>query len=446
MQETSGSGQTLVSADVVEGHIDMDVVVAKILALIIITSLTVLSGLLPCRLLQHFGRTMLKRKRNFDQGMSGAKCFSGGVFLGTCFLHLIPETRNKVDVILEHLGSRSKYPLAELLTIAGFFGVIFGEHVIRFIYYKVEEDRCCPNFETGSYSFDQDYVPAANDTEMDGCDLIECRSLHSLSQNNEGNSQQDLHFQSMDPHEENVNVPSININGLLPSHQATQVKQNFVPQNNPISSNSPNHNSAHGVQNDVTAQLCNSIKGCERFDMEIHPAPLQDLEVKTVVTEISNRGDESGKFHFRSVLLLAALSFHGVFEGMALGLQADICDVWIMCVAIVIHRGILSFGMSLQYARNNDRPSTIIFSISTFSIICVVGIVIGIAISTGAQLYNDVDIPNALLQSLATGTIFYIVFFNILFKELDGNRDVRKISCTFVGFAFMAVTLAVAKT
>ena len=110
------------SADDTDGQIDMDVVVAKILTLIIITVLTVLSGLLPCRLLQHFGRSMLKRRRTFDHAVAGAKCFSGGVFLGVCFLHLMPETRNKVDLILEHLGSRSKYPLAELLTIAGFFG------------------------------------------------------------------------------------------------------------------------------------------------------------------------------------------------------------------------------------------------------------------------------------------------------------------------------------
>ena len=425
------------SADDTDGQIDMDVVVAKILTLIIITVLTVLSGLLPCRLLQHFGRSMLKRRRTFDHAVAGAKCFSGGVFLGVCFLHLMPETRNKVDLILEHLGSRSKYPLAELLTIAGFFGVIFGEHVIRYIYYKIEEDSCCPNFDTDSYNFDQEYMRAINDAEIEGCDLIECKSLHSISQRSINNSEEDVNIQPLNTQEDNVNVPTINVNGRLPS--TTTLSQNGHV------SNSPKHNSSQSVHNDVSAQLGSTIRGVERFDMEIHPAPLQDLEVKTVVTEIS-KSEEAGKSHFRSVLLLAALSFHGVFEGMALGLQANESDVWIMCIAIVIHRGILSFGMSLNYARNNERPSTIIFSISTFSIICVVGIVIGIAISTGAQLYDDVDVPNALLQSLATGTIFYIIFFNILFKELDGNKDVKKISCTFVGFAFMAILLAVVKT
>lgn len=426
-------------ADDTDGQIDMDVVVAKVLALIIITILTVLSGLLPCRLLQHFGRTMLRRSRNFDHAVSGAKCFAGGVFLGTCFLHLIPETRSKVDIILENLGSRSKYPVAELLTIAGFFGVIFGEHVIRFIYYKIEEDNCCPNFESDSYSFDKDYIRSIHDAETEGCDLIECNSLHSISQKSLTNSQEDFNIQSLNTRQDSTNVPTININGKVPGN--TNVTQNCQVSN----SNSPNHNSCSSVHNEPTAQLCNSIKGVERFDMEIIPAPLQDLEVKTVVTEIS-KGEESTKSHFRSVLLLAALSFHGVFEGMALGLQSKESDVWIMCIAIVVHRGILSFGMSLQYARNNDRPSTIIFSISTFAIICVVGIVIGIAISTGAQLYDDVDVPNALLQSLATGTIFYIIFLNILFKELDGNKDVKKISCTFVGFASMAILLAVVKT
>ena len=365
------------------GEVDMDVVVAKIMTLIIITSLTVLSGLVPCRMMLHCAKTMLKRRRTFDYIVCGAKCFAGGVFLGTCFLHLIPETRNKVDAVLQQLGSRSKYPVAELLTIAGFFGVIFGEHFIRFLYYKFQEESCISSYDQDSYSFDQDFIPTTEDPALNGCD-IECKSLKSMSQTQLDNSQDNVHVHLHD------------------------VRDNDA-----------------------------------RIDMEIEPAPLQEMECKTVVTELS-RGEE-GKGQIRSVLFLTALSFHGVFEGMALGLQSLEGDVWVMCVAIAIHRSILSFGMGLQYSRNYERPATIVFVISAFSIICAVGIIIGICISAGAQLYTDVNVPNAILQSLATGTIFYIIFLNILFKELDGNKDVKKISCTFVGFAFMAVVFAIVK-
>lgn len=394
--------------------VDMDVVVAKVLSLVILTSITVLIGLLPCRLVKHFGRTMLRRKRVFDDMLCGAKCFSGGVFLGTCFLHLIPETRKKVDTLLNQLGSRSQYPVAELLTMVGFFAVVFCEHAIRYMYYRIQEDTCFPSYDHDSYSFDQEYYPPTEDPDLNGCELAECKSLRS-SYSYHGTSDEDIQTNDQT--------------------QSVTLEENL----NHINPNNPNNITMnHSVMNNS-----NSASHDNRFDMEIVPAPLPDLEVKTVVTEISRA--EEGRGQVRSVLLLTALSFHGVFEGMALGLQAQESDVWVMCVAIGIHRGILSFGLSLQYARNYENPSTIVFTISAFSIICAVGVIIGVAISTGAQLYNDVDVPNAILQSLATGTIFYIIFFNILYKELDGNKDVKKISCTFVGFSFMAIVLAVAK-
>ncbi|KAK3586655.1 hypothetical protein CHS0354_001263 [Potamilus streckersoni] len=369
-------------------EVDMDVVVAKILSLLIITTLTVLLGLVPYRLLKHCGTIMMKWRRSFDYILSGVRCFSGGVFLGTCFLHLMPETRNKVDELLEQIGSRSKYPVAELMTIVGFFGVIFGEHAIRILYYKFHEDTCCPS-ERDIESYDHDYIPTTEDRELSGLPAydIECQSLSSLSNN-------DIHTETYRERTDNYRNEQ--------DREETE----------------------------------------QKFEMDMEPAPLQEVEVKTMVTELS-RGEDS-RSQIRSVLYLTALSFHGVFEGMALGLQSLEEDVWVLCVAISIHRGILSFGMGLQHSKNNERPASIVFIISSFSIICALGIIIGTAISTGAQLYSDVNVPNAILQSLATGTIFYIVFFNVLFKELDGNKDVKKISCTFVGFAFMAVIFAVA--
>ncbi|KAL4227339.1 hypothetical protein ACF0H5_012784 [Mactra antiquata] len=389
-----------------EQTVDMDVVVTKVLSLVIITGITVIVGVLPCRMSKHFGKVMFRRKRVFDGMVSGAKCFSGGAFLGTCFLHLIPETRRKVDTVMEQIGS--KYPLAELLTIAGFFGVTFGEHVIRYLYYKFQEDSCIPSLDD-SYSLDNEFAHNIDDMDINDCELMECKSSRSSVSHHRCESPE------ITPAKDDERI-------------TVEDNSNYLNVSNP--------NNIH--MNHLTTTQRDS-----RFDMEIEPAPLQELEVKTVVTEIS-KGEE-GRGQIKSVFLLAALSFHGVFEGMALGLQAHESDVWVMCIAIAIHRGVLSFAISLQNVRNLEKASTILFTISAFSVICAVGIVIGIAISTGAQLYSDVDVANAILQSIATGTIFYIVFLNILFKELDGNKDVKKISCTFVGFAFIAVVLAVAK-
>ena len=373
-----------------EQEIDMDVVVAKIISLIVLTTLTVLLGLLPCRLMQFFSKTIFKRKKVLNYVLSSMKCFSGGVFLGTCFLHLIPETRKKIDHVLIQIRSHSTYPVAELLTMAGFFGVIFTEHAIRALYRKLQEmTDMHRDWESTEMLPTYPTLPTTTSTvqiKTDGSD-VETQSVNSMTS----------------PEHENEPPPNEN----------TEL----------------NPGDTNGVR--------------DSMDISIEPAPLQDMEVKHVVSELS-RGGESSKEQLRSVLFITALSFHGVFEGMALGLQSLESNVWVLCFAISVHRGILAFGVGLQHMRNLERPSTMVFSVASFALLAAIGIIIGIAISTGAQLYSDVNVPNAVLQSLATGTLFYIIFFDILFKEIDGNKDVKKMSCTFVGFATMAVMFAVA--
>jgi len=272
--------------------------------------------------------------------------------------------------------------VAELLTMAGFFGVIFTEYAIRALYKKLQQMTEEEREWMGS-----EILPTTHSTNLKLSDGdIESHSINSFTNDD------------LDPGN-------------------TAMDTNVVSESENIK---------------------------EIMELEIEPAPLQDLEVKQVVSELS-RADDSSKGQMRSAMFITALSFHGVFEGMALGLQSLESNVWVLCFAISIHRGILAFGMGLQHMRNEEKHSTMVFSVSSFAILAAVGIIVGIAISTGAQLYSDVNVPNAILQSLATGTLFYIIFFDILFKEVDGNKDVKKMSCTFVGFATMAIVFAITR-
>ena len=176
-------------------------------------------------------------------------------------------------------------------------------------------------------------------------------------------------------------------------------------------------------------------------------ASLTDIHVHQVVGEISRtNSDNSGKVQFRSIIYIMALSLHGIFEGMALGLQTSQSSVWALCFAIVVHRCVLSFKLGMDLCRGAEKQGTSFLCIGTFTLISTLGIVIGIIISSGASLYDDVTVPEAVLQCLATGTIFYIVFFDIFFKDLEGKNDLKRVSCSFVGFVTMAIIFAVAKS
>ncbi|CAL1544219.1 unnamed protein product [Lymnaea stagnalis] len=172
---------------------------------------------------------------------------------------------------------------------------------------------------------------------------------------------------------------------------------------------------------------------------------LQDIQVKRVVDELS-RSDDSSRAHFRSILYIMALSFHGIFEGMALGLQSMKSSVWALCFAIVVHRCVLAFKLGMDLCRGEEKQGTAFLCIGVFTLISTLGIIIGIVISSGASLYSNVSVPEAILQSLATGTIFYIVFFDILFKDLEGKDDLKRVSSSFVGFSLMAIVFAITKS
>ncbi|XP_055292788.1 zinc transporter ZIP2 isoform X2 [Moschus berezovskii] len=51
---------------------------------------------------------------------------------------------------------------------------------------------------------------------------------------------------------------------------------------------------------------------------------------------------------FRALVLLLSLSFHSVFEGLAVGLQLTVASTVQLCLAVLAHKGIVVFGVGLR--------------------------------------------------------------------------------------------------
>lgn len=60
------------------------------------------------------------------------------------------------------------------------------------------------------------------------------------------------------------------------------------------------------------------------------------------------------KSNFTPYLLLIALSVHGFFEGIALGIQPSFNDVVILAIAIVAHKWAESFTLVYFYIINRE--------------------------------------------------------------------------------------------
>ena len=200
------------------------------------------------------------------------------------------------------------------------------------------------------------------------------------------------------------------------------------------------HHHRHHRDLDYEVEHVSVTLRCSHSLRQSHSLP--ELGVTKVVKQLSH-ADLTRRAHFRSIIYILALSLHGIFEGLALGLQSRESSVWSLCFALCLHRCVLAFQLGMDLCGARESQGTAFLCIGTFTLISALGIVAGILFSSGALLYADVTVPEAILQSLATGTILYIVFFDILFKDLQGIGDLKRVSSCFVGFSLMAIILAI---
>ena len=135
----------------------------------------------------------------------------------------------------------------------------------------------------------------------------------------------------------------------------------------------------------------------------------------------------------RSMILLIALSFHSVFEGLAIGLQKDLGQLMSLFLAVIGHKGIMAFSLGLTLAQANLNFRQYFLAILVFSAASPLGMGIGIAVSEHQNL--AADIANGVLQGIAGGTFLYITFFEVLPHEFrDSNNRMLKIMAILIGY------------
>ncbi|XP_036951184.1 zinc transporter ZIP1 [Acanthopagrus latus] len=140
---------------------------------------------------------------------------------------------------------------------------------------------------------------------------------------------------------------------------------------------------------------------------------------------------------FRSLMLFLSLSLHSVFEGLAIGLQSTDSKVLEICIAILVHKSIIVFSLSVKLVQSAVPPLWVAAYIGVFALMSPIGIAIGISVME-AQLAAGMLIQ-AVLEGLAAGTFVYITFLEILPHELNSpGKQLLKVLFILLGFSVMA--------
>ncbi|KAM7015012.1 zinc transporter ZIP1 [Tautogolabrus adspersus] len=140
---------------------------------------------------------------------------------------------------------------------------------------------------------------------------------------------------------------------------------------------------------------------------------------------------------FRSFMLFFSLSIHSIFEGLAIGLQSTDSKVLELCVAILIHKSIIVFSLSVKLVQSAVSPLWVAAYIGVFAMMSPIGIAIGISVMEAGLAAGA--LIQAILEGLAAGTFVYITFMEILPHELNSpGRQLIKVLFILLGFSVMA--------
>ena len=159
-----------------------------------------------------------------------------------------------------------------------------------------------------------------------------------------------------------------------------------------------------------------------------HGPPILDADAKSVAAAI------------RGFFLVFALSFHSIFEGMAIGLQPTLKDIWFLFTAVTIHELAIMFCIGLEMLTSSMRVKIYVAYMVTLGLITPIGVAIGIVITE----YFKNPTPShtlsiAILQGVAAGTLLYVTFLEVLERERGkpGN-GLLKLVAVFAGFVLLS--------
>ncbi|XP_055585635.1 zinc transporter ZIP1 isoform X1 [Uranotaenia lowii] len=137
--------------------------------------------------------------------------------------------------------------------------------------------------------------------------------------------------------------------------------------------------------------------------------------------------------NLRGLLIVLALSVHELFEGLAVGLESSPSTVWYMFGAVAAHKYVIAFCVGVELIVARTKFWMAITYIFIYSVVSPIGIGIGMLLSNGPSS-DDMQVVSVILQGLASGTLLYVVFFEILSKDRSGLLQYLAV---FVGFFFM---------
>lgn len=135
-----------------------------------------------------------------------------------------------------------------------------------------------------------------------------------------------------------------------------------------------------------------------------------------------------------ALVVLIALSFHSIMEGMGIGAASH--DAWDILIAVLAHKSLAAFALALEFLHHEASPRQMMASIGAFSLMTPLGILLGSLLVDATH-----ETPaSGVCSALAGGTFLYVAIMEIIPQELqDPCHLVPKCSALVAGYCAMGM-------
>ena len=82
---------------------------------------------------------------------------------------------------------------------------------------------------------------------------------------------------------------------------------------------------------------------------------------------------------------MVALSFHSIFEGLAIGLQEELGALLNLFIAVIAHKSVMAFSLGMTLAQAKMKFFRYVISVMIFAVASPIGILIGMGLSDMEQ-------------------------------------------------------------
>ncbi|XP_022250095.1 zinc transporter ZIP1-like [Limulus polyphemus] len=158
----------------------------------------------------------------------------------------------------------------------------------------------------------------------------------------------------------------------------------------------------------------------------------------TPSNDLHDASPVSSKFSIRGMIIICALSFHSIFEGFAVGLQENEKETWTLFFAVAVHKFVIAFVVGLEVYSQSTYAIAVIIYMAIFAVMSPLGMFI--AMVTESSLEGSADLAVGTLNGLATGTLVYVTFFEVLQRQKYSNLSgLLQLFAMLVGFGLMII-------